>query len=128
MLTSTRTSSSATRAFSLISILAALAVISVLLGEPNSLFTAFNSLTTTLSRTLLSLNISLNFSIFLFKSACSFLSWLTSVLVKRYNCKETIASAWLGVKSYLAIKFFLASFLSLEDLIVLITWSRISND
>ena len=58
------------------------------------------------------------------KAAFSFSRATTSVLVKRYNCKTTIASACSGVNSNSLTKLSLASCLFLEALITLITSSR----
>ncbi len=50
-----------------------------------------------------------------------------SVFVKRYNCKETIASACASVKPNFALKLSFALRLSFEARIVSITWSKIDN-
>ena len=50
-----------------------------------------------------------------------------SVFVKRYNCKDTIASACVSENWYVAIKLFLASFLSELFRINAITSSKIDT-
>ena len=59
------------------------------------------------------------------KDAFSFSKATTSVLVRRYSCKTTIASACSSVNSNSFTKFILASCLFLEALITFITSSKI---
>ena len=99
--------------------------ITVFLGTSYSSLIAFNSFFIIYFKASSSVNILLYVSIFKFKSFNSSSSKVISVLVKRYNCKVTIASACSIVKSNSLTKFSLASLLFLLALITRITSSSI---